>query len=50
MKCPECAGPLVMHALGEKAGMGHCNACGICWDAKDVKPKRTKKVTSGADD
>jgi len=33
MKCPECGGELVMHTAGEKAGRGHCNACGVCWPA-----------------
>ncbi len=50
MKCPDCGGDLVKHTEGEKAGRGHCNACGICWAAEDLKPARTKKVTSGADD
>ena len=63
MRCPDCSGELVMHTAGEKAGRGHCNACGVCWPAdalvltvidSDSAPqpaRRTrKKVSSGADD
>lgn len=52
-----------MHTAGEKAGRGHCNACGVCWPAdalvltvidSDSAPqpaRRTRrKVSSGADD
>ncbi len=51
MKCPSCKGSLVMHHAGDKAGRGHCNACGICWAAEDIKPRRVEKVvTNGTDD
>jgi uncharacterized protein YbaR (Trm112 family) len=46
MKCPDCKGKLVEHTEGEKAGRGHCNACGICWAPEDL----AKKVTRGASD
>lgn len=46
MNCPICEAVIVMHTAGEKAGRGHCNVCGICWEPADLKPK--KKVTRGA--
>jgi transcription elongation factor Elf1 len=55
VNCPDCKKKLIVHTLGDKAGRGHCNECGVCWPEFEVideadAPKRTKKVNSGAND